>query len=862
MRFAFKVFLAMFFLTSAILITLEVAIFRFVTSQAESEYLLRYENYSSTIGATLNQIDKLTDSVLLNAVYVLREKESIALPSNEALMRLKDELGVRSLSITDSAGNFLRSDWPIAVATDPKLKSHYKGKSAISQSLFTYCKDYKDLVTGRSSLEKTPIIPSGSGGFPGKFLMIPSNDRTHILEANMLMSAIGDILNNAMKPDANVVSIGLFTPTGKTLGYVPPDKGNPAQTAHPEMGPPHFLHPQRTKSGFVFFSKIPTTTEECCECKTKSLTAPDGSYYYVLRMEISEALLARQLAHIRRWFISIGFLGLILSAVVAHFISRHLVQKLAFISESVKRYAESDSLDLRLNVKGRDEVATLAQRFDSMMEQLQSSRRRLAAAEREKAFSEMARQVAHDVRSPLAALEIVGSDISNLPENHRAIFRSAISRVRDIANNLLEKHRESPTEDGSAADKPRSIDEYGRSVCMISGLVDPLLTEKRTQFRSKLGVEIDARLDAASYGLFAKIQPIEFKRVLSNLVNNAVEALGEKGAISVLLTSDADKILIKVQDNGKGIPPAILAKLGQRGETHGKADGSGLGLYHARTSVESWGGSLEMASEVGKGTTMTIMLPQAQPPGWFVSKLELAVGGTIVVLDDDASIHQIWQGRFDSLKVKEPGIEVFHFSTPEELRAWVRSNPAKAHAALYLTDYELLGHEETGLSMAEELNLGERAILVTSRYEEAGVLDGCRRLKVRMIPKGLASLVPIQIENPPPATGLAHERWDAVLIDDDPLTRMTWKMAASQAGKKFRSFSTMADFFKEAPALGRETPVYIDAELADGVDGAQESLQVRDLGFQEIHLATGHEAAKFAAYKHLRGVVGKEPPWS
>ncbi|MBI4669796.1 MAG: HAMP domain-containing histidine kinase, partial [Elusimicrobia bacterium] len=292
------------------------------------------------------------------------------------------------------------------------------------------------------------------------------------------------------------------------------------------------------------------------------------------------------------------------------------------------------------------------------------------------ALLELSAQVAHDIRSPLAALDSVLKDVSQLPEEKRIIVRSATSRIRDIANDLIEKNREIKTTSRktaapSAASEPATIQ-------LLSSLIDPLITEKRLQFRSKIGIEIEGGLDASSYGLFAKIQPTEFKRVLSNLINNAVEALGEKGIVTVSLACDTGQILLKVQDDGKGIPPEILSKLGQKGQTHGKSGGSGLGLYHARTSLELWGGSLGIASirrgdtetrghgdgkldsrfrgndeskggnDGGSGTTVTIKLPQAEPPEWFVSNLELEPNSTIVVLDDDTSIHQVWQGRFSA----------------------------------------------------------------------------------------------------------------------------------------------------------------------------------------------------------------------
>ena len=93
------------------------------------------------------------------------------------------------------------------------------------------------------------------------------------------------------------------------------------------------------------------------------------------------------------------------------------------------------------------------------------------------------------------------------------------------------------------------------------------------------------------------------------------------------LTHDDKNIILTVSDNGKGIPPAILAKLGQRGETHGKAGGSGLGLFHARTTAVSWGGSLVITSTPGQGTTVTIKLPKAEAPADFLQTLNSPLAG-------------------------------------------------------------------------------------------------------------------------------------------------------------------------------------------------------------------------------------------
>jgi len=212
-----------------------------------------------------------------------------------------------------------------------------------------------------------------------------------------------------------------------------------------------------------------------------------------------------------------------------------------------------------------------------------------------KAMSDLSAQVAHDIRSPLAALDMAVKNNAAVPEEQRVIIRNASNRIRDIANNLIDKYRK-PGMSVADVTVGTAVEAY-----LLSGLLDPLMTEKRLQFQGRPGVQLDMVLSPESYGLFAKLQPVEFRRLVSNLVNNAAESLSYSGTVTLRLARRGDKIALSVTDSGKGIAPEILAKLGGKGETHGKAGGSGLGLYHARTTAESWGGSLAIASEVGKG---------------------------------------------------------------------------------------------------------------------------------------------------------------------------------------------------------------------------------------------------------------------
>jgi signal transduction histidine kinase len=366
----------------------------------------------------------------------------------------------------------------------------------------------------------------------------------------------------------------------------------------------------------------------------------------------------------------------------------------------------------------------------------------------QKALSELASQVAHDIRSPVAALNMITSEMSEFPEDLRILIRSSVNRINDIANILIRKNRQFSAElTGTIGAEPIGQSEEvseGAAEYLLFTLIDDLISEKRLQFRSKLGVEIQFAGAGSSQTLFSKVHAADFKRVISNLVNNAVEALDENGKVLITLGEMEGECVLKIQDNGKGIPPEVLPRLGKKGETFGKRGGSGLGLYHARSILENWGGTLEISSQLGVGTEVFVQLPKTAPPSWFVSELLLTPDSVVVIVDDDVTIHHTWIGRIDSARPLSSNIRVVHLSTPDELSAWVKEN-APISRVTYLVDYEFIGHKSNGLDLIEELGIGEQSVLVTSRHEERNIKEICQRIQVAIIPKRIVGFIPIII---------------------------------------------------------------------------------------------------------------------
>ena len=363
------------------------------------------------------------------------------------------------------------------------------------------------------------------------------------------------------------------------------------------------------------------------------------------------------------------------------------------------------------------------------------------SAQKQRALGELAQQVAHDIRSPISALEVATHAVAQIPEENRLLIRGAVSRIQDIANNLLARRKEIEIDDAA-----ESMDSDTLSVQLLSCLIESIVSEKRMQLRDRIDIRIDTKLELSSYGLFASVQPATLKTVICNLLDNSVEAMEKAGSVFVHLQDRNDRIELSIEDNGKGIVKDLLPKLAQRGHSFNKEHGSGLGLYHARTSLEKWGGSLQLSSTVGVGTTVNLILPKAIPPKWFVPSIEVYDGGTIVVVDDDASIHQIWEKRF-TRRSHETKLPIVHLSTPDQLLRWkpVSSN----NGALYLVDYEFLGKAENGLFLIESLGIEAQSILVTSRHEDIEVVERCMAKSIRLIPKAMAGFVPVHFVEQP-----------------------------------------------------------------------------------------------------------------
>lgn len=227
-----------------------------------------------------------------------------------------------------------------------------------------------------------------------------------------------------------------------------------------------------------------------------------------------------------------------------------------------------------------------------------------------KEISTMSRQVAHDIRGPLTALTTLSQLSHEMTEEKKELLTLAVSRIRGIADDLLNKGKEK-TQTAAVAQAKEGASSSAPVPTVsseISGISEKLLKEYKFS-HPKISFEWHNHVTAQK--VVVALPEIKLQRIIANILNNSIEAAPEsEGQINLSLLERDDRWLLQIMDNGCGIPEEILPQLMAEGKSYGKENGNGLGLFDARKTLQSIGGDLQIRSRVGVGTQVLLIFPR------------------------------------------------------------------------------------------------------------------------------------------------------------------------------------------------------------------------------------------------------------
>lgn len=279
--------------------------------------------------------------------------------------------------------------------------------------------------------------------------------------------------------------------------------------------------------------------------------------------------------------------------VLAHTLSRPLRD----LSKAARSVGRGD-LDVVLQVPSSDEAGDLIRSFNEMTKELKASRQNLARVEREVAWKEMAKQVAHEIKNPLTPIKLSVQHLVQAYRHGAKDFGDILQRVSQTVIEQIDVLTRIASEFSQFARMPeRTFERVDLS---------RLVTDTINLFKEVRGIEFKSHVSDQPAIVIA--DQAELRRVFINIVRNSVQAMESGGTVTIELGVEHQICRIRISDTGAGIPEDVQAKVFQPNFST-KTDGMGLGLAIAQKVIEDLNGTVTLQSKVGFGTVVEMKIP-------------------------------------------------------------------------------------------------------------------------------------------------------------------------------------------------------------------------------------------------------------
>ncbi|MFA0960540.1 ATP-binding protein [Roseivirga sp. BDSF3-8] len=330
----------------------------------------------------------------------------------------------------------------------------------------------------------------------------------------------------------------------------------------------------------------------------KVLSAESGKALGILGIPFfeSQAELDRQLTLILTQVINVFAFLFIILLFLSYFASRVLTFPLRLITQKIRRTSLTGQNE-PLKWRAEDEIGLMVGEYNRMLKNLEESRKALARSEKESAWREMAKQVAHEIKNPLTPMKltlqhmqrVVQSASPEVADKTRKQIHSLLEQVETLSNiaTTFSSFAKMPVPESELFDVSEAL---ARAVRLFQNHEAEIVADIEEGTHMVLG---DEQLTG---------------RIFNNLIINGIQSVPKERSARVsvkLFTTHNHKVRVEVSDNGSGIPDHISKKVFLPNFTT-KAEGSGIGLAIARRGVEHAGGSIWFETTEGEGTTFFI----------------------------------------------------------------------------------------------------------------------------------------------------------------------------------------------------------------------------------------------------------------
>ncbi|GAA0872845.1 HAMP domain-containing sensor histidine kinase [Gangjinia marincola] len=288
---------------------------------------------------------------------------------------------------------------------------------------------------------------------------------------------------------------------------------------------------------------------------------------------------------------------LLVAILLAYFLSNYITKSIKTISDKITK-TRLDQRNEKIEIANAgQEMSALITAYNGMIDELEESAVKLASSEREQAWREMAKQVAHEIKNPLTPMRL---SVQNFQRRFDPKDPQIDEKVDDFSKTLIQQ-----------IDTMSNIaSAFSNFAKMPAQQKEELNVTEITRLALDIFDEDYIHFSAEKEEIKAVFDRTQLIRVVTNLVKNAKQAITQTDypSIYVSVTTKGDKVHIDVADNGAGITEENKPKIFEPKFTT-KSSGMGLGLAMVKNIVETYNGTITFTSQEGKGTTFTVCFP-------------------------------------------------------------------------------------------------------------------------------------------------------------------------------------------------------------------------------------------------------------
>jgi len=293
---------------------------------------------------------------------------------------------------------------------------------------------------------------------------------------------------------------------------------------------------------------------------------------------------------------------ILLGAGIGLSMAERIADPIRQLTRATGRIARGD-FDARIAVRSSDELRRLVDAFNGMAAELKAQRDQLERTHRLEAWAEMARQVAHEIKNPLTPIQLSAEHLRRVHADRGEPLGDVLDGCVTSILGQVTLLRQIAAEFSSFASSPTARRAPADPVKLVNDVVEP--------YRAGLTGRIDIHNDIAATLPVVLVDRTLVARAFANIVENALHAMPGRGSLHITSHVDETRVAIHVQDTGIGMDAEALARVFEPYFST-KTTGTGLGLPIARRNIELSGGSIDVESETGRGTRVTVTLPRAE----------------------------------------------------------------------------------------------------------------------------------------------------------------------------------------------------------------------------------------------------------